>query len=620
MIITKEIAAQLGLTDAQVVFINNMFAFVKFKTISELQETVDAIDCWVPVDKGTGELLKMKSSVFYQLTGNQYKPISPTDPTPTVIGWYKPQVSSELDKPSDPNSTADWGAKYPNAGNLRAKAGYFTLFWFGGSGVWKKVEEKMPKGEDGKTIEPWSEKAYAIGSSVFYDNKIYVNDTSATLATDVPGISAKWVVKIEPKDGTQKVTDKGFFITDNNGNVALSIDEKGETSLNISAISLLDLKNKLKDYNGKGIPAKINHIIGYGQSLGEGYNSVATSTTKFSDYALMFNHGLKTRFKTAPFYDSFVPHVEKLIAGCGETPMAGCAAEFIKRSSIKGDIKLLSSCDAMSGKSIEELSKGTIYYQNILDDVTNGRLLALKQGLSYRVAAITWTQGEHNDNDTIAAYKTKLIKLRTDLIADIQTITGDNYSDLPFITYQVATNVAKGTNVALAQLELATTEGSGFFMSTPMYHFTYSDAQHLESFSYRRYGGYIGKALFNVIFKGKTEPLMPVSINAIGNDVYVRFNKQKLVFDKPGSLTAAITNRGFNIKSTGNVEIITAVEIISSDTVKISCSESPVGLKLKYGSQNINGKHAGELRDSSEDLTVYNDTLYNYCVIFEKNI
>ncbi|KAA0126439.1 hypothetical protein FY557_17465 [Chryseobacterium sp. SN22] len=69
--------------------------------------------------------------------------LKPTDTAPTEDGSYKPEVSSNDDKPADPNSTADWGKVYANAGNLRAKEGYDTMFYKKGI-TWKKSESKMP--------------------------------------------------------------------------------------------------------------------------------------------------------------------------------------------------------------------------------------------------------------------------------------------------------------------------------------------------------------------------------------------------------------------------------------------------------------------------------------------
>lgn len=71
--------------------------------------------------------------------------LNPADTAPTEDGTYKPEVSSNDDKPADPNSSADWGKVYANAGNLRAKEGFDTLFYKKGT-VWKKSETELPKG------------------------------------------------------------------------------------------------------------------------------------------------------------------------------------------------------------------------------------------------------------------------------------------------------------------------------------------------------------------------------------------------------------------------------------------------------------------------------------------
>lgn len=65
--------------------------------------------------------------------------ISPTDLAPTSDGTYKPSVSSP-----------DPGTNYPNAGNLKARDGYSTLFYKKGS-VWTKSETKIP-GDTDKVI------------------------------------------------------------------------------------------------------------------------------------------------------------------------------------------------------------------------------------------------------------------------------------------------------------------------------------------------------------------------------------------------------------------------------------------------------------------------------------
>ncbi|WP_137905380.1 SGNH/GDSL hydrolase family protein [Chryseobacterium sp. 2VB] len=89
------------------------------------------------------DLNELKGEVQEMIVSNFKGSITPTDPAPTEDGTYKPSVSSEDDKPTDPSSTADWGKIYPNAGNLRAKTGYDTMFYKKGT-TWTKSEVKMP--------------------------------------------------------------------------------------------------------------------------------------------------------------------------------------------------------------------------------------------------------------------------------------------------------------------------------------------------------------------------------------------------------------------------------------------------------------------------------------------
>lgn len=80
---------------------------------------------------------------IHKIVESEFKgTISPTGPVPTEVGTYKPSISSEDDKPTDPNSTSDWGKIYPNANNLRAKEGYDTMFYFNGVS-WSKSETRI---------------------------------------------------------------------------------------------------------------------------------------------------------------------------------------------------------------------------------------------------------------------------------------------------------------------------------------------------------------------------------------------------------------------------------------------------------------------------------------------
>lgn len=52
-------------------------------------------------------------------------------------------------------------------------------------------------GVNGKTTEAWTAKAFVSGSNVYYGGAIWESNAD-TLATDVPGTSAKWVARVKP--------------------------------------------------------------------------------------------------------------------------------------------------------------------------------------------------------------------------------------------------------------------------------------------------------------------------------------------------------------------------------------------------------------------------------------
>ena len=423
----------------------------------------------------------------------------------------------------------------------------------------------------------------------------------------------------------KSMLENGFAVSDGNGNASLYIDKKGKTDLRLSKTALKQLKKDLESLDGL-LEYDYNHIVTYGQSLGEGSqcNPIITSS-EFSPFGKMFNHGIKTRYATNPKYESFVPHIERSNAENGETPAAGTAEMLILSSDMEPEESkyILSSCCARGAMSVAQLSKGTTWYNNIISDVTNGKRLADAEGKTYRLMAVTWTQGEYDYGNGVDYYKQKLTQLRADLIADVQAITGGDYSKLPFITYQVSSSYTAGKSypdIGLALLELGLEADNGFYMATPIYHLQYADGWHLKSFSSKWMGAYYGYALYNVLNDGDWKPLYPISHTISGNEIYLKFSKRDLVFDKPAYISATIANRGFSVKDSSNNELIQSVDIHSSDTIKITCSTNPMGLSVTYGFANSNNRNAGELRDNQDvifPIQGANYNLYNWCAIFE---
>ncbi|NDV78434.1 sialate O-acetylesterase [Dysgonomonas sp. 511] len=381
--------------------------------------------------------------------------------------------------------------------------------------------------------------------------------------------------------------------------------------------------NEVPEEPAKFELADINHIITYGQSLGEGsHSSPVLTTSPFADNALMFNHGIKTHYGLNPMYRFFVPHIEQLNEENGETPAAGTAQKFIIDYK-PGEAYILSSCCAKGSTTIAQLSKGSEWYNNMLADVTNAKRLADEQGKSYKLLAVTWSQGEYDYGNGIEYYKTKLKQLRADLIADVEVITGEDYSKLPFITYQVSSSYSAGKSypdIGLALYELGIEAGNGFYMATPIYHMQYFDKWHLVNVSSKLLGAYYGHVLSEILSGNEWEPLRPVSHTVSGDNILLVFNKGGLAFSKPDYLTENIPNHGFSVKNSEGKELIKFVIIVSDNTIKIECVDTPRDVTVTYGFSNTNNRNAGELHDSSSVKMKIGGTtfsMYNWCSIFE---
>ncbi|WP_430827299.1 hypothetical protein [Chryseobacterium indologenes] len=133
--------------------------------INAQQVTINVSDAILPennatIDKGSlvgnavsktqlqTELTSFKEEVQEMVGTNFRGTIKPTDTAPTEDGTYRPEISSEDDKATSPN---DWGTKYPNAGNLRAKKGYDTYFYKKGAN-WTKTETQLQNGKSAYQI------------------------------------------------------------------------------------------------------------------------------------------------------------------------------------------------------------------------------------------------------------------------------------------------------------------------------------------------------------------------------------------------------------------------------------------------------------------------------------
>ena len=333
--------------------------------------------------------------------------------------------------------------------------------------------------------------------------------------------------------------------------------------------------------------------------------------------------------------------------------------------SLPTDFKFMTSVAYLGGTCITDLSKGTTTYNSLLSQVQTAKNTADSLGKSFSVPAFCWTQGEedyraggtasnYGTGKYIATeYSAKLKQLVDDLNVDIKIITGQK-EEVKCIMYQVASHnpYTRYPRIALEQLK-ASIEDDRIILAKTMYDVEYNSADnvHAPNKTYRNMGNHYGISLFDSVVKKEHRlPIYPIKWTLVGSVIYIQFHVpiKPLVFDEAWVSPLSDGNKGFNLYTVNNeystsatitpsATTITNVELISSDTVKLTLSGVPLtGTRLTYGvnglgSDIINGSATGirrsgriegargNIRDSQTYFNPVSNyfNLYNWCPIFE---
>jgi len=468
--------------------------------------------------------------------------------------------------------------------------------------------------------------------------------------------------------------DDDLVIADKNGAISLILKDGNlhiadlyankiygdvDFSNNKTILDIINSQSKPKNCN---LDAEINMFICYGQSWSTGYDAKAISTEQKYDN-LMLNTGVMNN----PLNDMstegvthFVPLAEFSGKGSnegyqqttGETPVAG-QTDMVKQLLLQenklgiNDIKyqLLGTAPGIGSKQIEELAKGTIYYQRLVEQVEKAYNIARSMNKRLVVQAFSWVQGSSVVDD--AHYFDMLEQLRVDIDTDVKAITGQK-QDVKCITWQAFLYTKGLARRFYERYVYASEKYENIICSGASYHFDNIKEDgtnlHLKSESQAWLGAYFGLAYKRTIIDGeKFIPLKPISCvldNITNGDVtkgvlYVKFHVPcvPLRFDTDRVYEAP--NYGFNLQNSSKVEkAIESVEIVSADTVKIICSEALVDTDRLTYAQNCGDVvysrkvgNRGNLRDSQGDYITYLAQgqkepfrMDNWCVVFDKDL
>lgn len=276
---------------------------------------------------------------------------------------------------------------------------------------------------------------------------------------------------------------------------------------------------------------------------------------------------------------------------------------------------------------IAGMSKGTIPYYRFLKNINMAYSYSKRRNWKFYIPAISWMQGESDIADYPRTdYKTLLWKFSRDINQDIKNITHQS-EDVRLICYQTSV-ITKGyyykenkydaneSSPSQAQMELVR-DDTLFWASGPTYPYSFvREDLHIDAESQRYHGELVAKSVFDILRKGhRFQGLVPLKPEIKGNKIRVPMivPASPMVIDTV--YISQTPHYGFSVISRNDRNIINGISI-NQDTLIISCLESPIGCKLRYG---INGEYMksgrkigprGNLRDSQSPL-------HNWCYMFD---
>ena len=290
--------------------------------------------------------------------------------------------------------------------------------------------------------------------------------------------------------------------------------------------------------------------------------------------------------------------------------------------------------------TITQLMKPVDPYNKFIEEIAYAYETAQELGWGFQIPAICWMQGESDiaeypDTD----YKSLFHQMYNNLNNDIKQITHQT-NDIRIICYQSSalTKAEKyepnnfiGTESRTPEIQMELVRDDPMIWAMgPTYPYDFiREALHIDAVGQKRIGDLAAKSALGIIRNApRFIGLVPVKTTVEGNTVSIIFNvpSPPLCFDTVQVMKA--DHYGFNIIRQDNTDIISNV-FLQGDTVVITCQESPIGCKIRYG---VNGKYRkggrlhgprGNLRDSQGEtrkITINGKTYPqdNWCYIFDE--
>lgn len=266
------------------------------------------------------------------------------------------------------------------------------------------------------------------------------------------------------------------------------------------------------------------------------------------------------------------------------------------------------------GTAISNLCKGTLPYQRFMENIQSAYETAQERGWDFKVPAICWMQGESDIADyPSTSYHDMLTRIWKDMNDDILQITHQKDS-IPFICYQANaltraeqfkanSYTCRETEVPQAFVNLLR-DNNHFWASGPTYPYAcVNEIIHIDAKGQQAIGELAARSAIGIL-RGTERfcGLIPTKTEIEKDTIFIYFNtSSRLEFDTIQVRKAE--HYGFSVINKDNNNIIQKV-VIDGSSVKLTCSEAPIGCRIRYA---VNGDYMksgnqhgprGNLRDS----------------------
>jgi hypothetical protein len=411
------------------------------------------------------------------------------------------------------------------------------------------------------------------------------------------------------------------------------------------------------------------HIIHMGQSLASGEDAFPVVTIADTGYGnFQFKRGVHTWRVQQPAY-CVAPQTRpdgdfelvRIVGGeiattTGETIASGLVDSLKRSLSASAGTRFLFSFAGVGNKRLRDLDKRHDdttdprsldptpggFYKTSIDDVRRAKAQADANGWTYEVSAITWMQGEKNNDlrlddwdipldraSFLAAYAQDLIVLKNDWNSDILSITQLSHR-IPMFSYQTLDAIS-----GQAQL-LASDMDPEIYVVGPTYYMysalnsvnqlsgAWGNFIHLTGDSERWLGAQFAKVMKKVLIdKQPWQPLRPTAAWASSDrkTIFVQYHVPvpPIVIDTSFMPAAA----GAGLFILGGPSIASA-SVYSSDTIALNL-ESPlpsvgaftleyasehgtaVALSLPHGALSVSARAASQNGPASFEVVIGGD-------------